>query len=201
MRVYYKIAIMVLLTQLSGCGIFVSMKTADDQNIPPLTKNKSRLVLMRSAFHGAGLTASIYEVVNDSPRFLSVVNNDDKIYIDTTPGTHTYMSLGVNVRFLIAHMEAGKTYYAMVQPRGWPGVNYNLRPFRSGGTGDFVLDSKDFNDWYKKTTLVVTTPEVFEWSKGKEDLLNARFEKEWPIWNSKPPMFRQQFTLMKSDGK
>lgn len=198
MRAYYLIVI-ILLTQLTGC-MGVVMKKSEDQTIPTLDQSKSRLVVMRSSLHGAVVPALMYEIIDEKPQFIAVLNNNEKIFVDTTPGQHTFMSLGVNVRFLIANMTAGKTYYAMASPRGWPGVNFNLNPFLHSGSTEFILESDKFKSWLDSTALMEITPEAIEWAKSREGLLNTRFPVEWPLWNEKPEDFKLQFTLAPGDG-
>ena len=129
---------------LSGCATQV-MKSSENQSLPALSQNKSRVVFMRSAVHGTVVRAGIYEVQNEKPVHLGVLANDNKFFNDIIPGEHTFMSLGSGtVRFVTGKFKAGKTYYIAVAPRGWPAINFSLYPFRNDGSGKFNINSSEY---------------------------------------------------------
>ena len=195
------ILMLVLLgvAQLTGCT-GMKMMPAASQTLAPLKSDESRIVFMRSASHGTGVEAGIYEVVNDKPEFIGILLNDNKLYVDTTPGEHVYMSMGANLRFLKANMRKGKTYYVMLVPRGSPVVNFSLYPFRAHGTGGFSLGSKEFNDWLSNTLLVEVGPDARRWAKDIAPRVRENIMTEWPQWLSKSDSSKIDNTLNPGDG-
>jgi uncharacterized protein YceK len=198
----HKIAILLITSfaLLSGCASQV-MKSAENQSLPGLSKDKSRIVFMRSAMHGTVVRAGIYEIKNDKPQFLGVLANTNKFYNDITPGKHNFMSLGSGgVRFLTGNFKAGKTYYIAATPRGWPAINFSLYPFRGDGKGKFNLNSSDFTSMKQDTVLVLPSPESAEWGSGEQARADAVFNVEWTVWKNRPADFKAQFTIISGDG-
>jgi hypothetical protein len=193
------IGILIFLTQIVGCTT-LKMTVSENQSFSSLETNKSRVVFMRSSMHGTVIDAGIYEIVENSPKFIGILKNDTKMYIDTTPGEHVFMSSGSNVRFMVSDLEPRKTYYAIVAPRGWPGINFNLYPVRKDGNGEFNLNTDEFKGLLNDTVLVEIGPKAIEWSKDKTSQVNSQYEVEWPLWKSKPDSFKSPFIMHGSDG-
>ena len=193
------LALLLLALQLAGCA-GAKMKQSMNQEMPVLAADKSRIVFMRSSLHGIGVPAVMYEIVDEKPVFIGILGNKSKLYLDKSPGDYFFMSHGINVRFLEADMVAGKTYHVIVAPRGWPGINFSLYPVRAVGQGEFNIDTEQFRGISNETVLVEITPEAKSWAAERTDYVNARFEVEWPIWNSRPENFKASYTLLAQDG-
>jgi len=187
------------LTQLTGCAGQM-MLSAKNQTLPSLSPEKSRVVFMRSAFHGTIVSAGLYEVISEQPKFIGVLANNNKFFIDMVPGKHDFMSVGASVRFLQGSFEAGKTYYVVATPRGWPGINFSLNPVRSSGDGKFNFNTPEYNTIVADTVLVIASPEATKWGSEMQDSVNNGFKVEWPIWKDKPDTFKAPFTIQSSDG-
>jgi hypothetical protein len=195
-----KIVVTLLSFVLLGGCASLKMKPAVNQSLPTLNPEQSRVVFMRSSLYGKGVEAGMYEVIDEKPVFIGILLTENKIYVDTAPGEHMFMSMGSTVRFMEADLQAGKTYYAMATPRGWPGINFSLHPVRNGGTGAFTQTKDEFQGWLKDTILVEMSPEAKEWAKDRTEWTTGRFNKEWPVWKTKPEDFKAKFTMMPGDG-
>ena len=182
------------LTQLTGCASQVMM-SAKNQSLPVLNADKSRIVFMRSSAHGTVILEGLYEVVNDKPKFIAVLANNNKFYVDLVPGKHDFMSIGASARFLQGNFEAGKTYYVATTPRGWPGINFALYPFGSSNHNKFKINSAEFNSLLTDTVLVESSPDAIKWGDSAKSKVDAVFSVEWPIWKNKSDNFKAPFTI------
>jgi len=193
------LVILIALTLLAGCA-GLKMKPVENQNLPSLSPDKSRVVFMRSSLHGIAVDASLYEIVDEKPNFIGVLANNNKMYIDASPGNHVFMSLGISPRFVIGDLQPGKTYYVVATPRGWPAINFSLYPFRTDGSGDFNMGTEEFNNIFNETVLVEMSPEALEWAEGRNEFANKQFGREWPAWKAKSDDFKANFTILPTDG-
>ena len=184
---------------LSGCSMLELKQTADQQ-IPELHADSSRIVFMRSAFHGAAITAMLYEIIDGKPKYFGAVKNDNKFYLDTTPGQHIFMALGMGADFMPADLAPGKTYYVMVTPRGWPSISFSLHPFRTDGTTKFNTDSDSFKDWKNATILVENLPQSYTWAEERQQRADDAYKSYWPKWQKKSENDKQVYTIYPSDG-
>jgi len=187
------------LTQLTGCASQMMM-SAKNQSLPVLHADKSRIVFMRSSLHGTVVSEGLYEVINEKPKFIAVLANKNKFFIDMKPGNHDFMSIGSGARFLQGNFKAGKTYYVATTPRGWPGINFALHPFSKSSQSKFKINSSEFKTMLAETVLVESSPEATKWGESIQSKVNSVFSVEWPIWKNKSGNFKAPYTIMSNDG-
>jgi len=186
---------------LTGCASQLMLSTKDQQ-LPSLLVDKSRIIFIRSTFHGHLYAAGIYEIVDEKPTFIAAIDNKNKFYFDMKPGEHAFLSTGTaSMRFLRGNFEAGKTYYAVVRPRGWPGISFELSPVRAKGSkGVFYLNSDEYNNILANSVYVKLSPEAIKWADGRKESLRSEYAEEWPLWKNQPDDFKARFTFRSSDG-
>jgi hypothetical protein len=63
------------------------------------------------AFEGQAIQDSVFEIVNVSPEFISIILNDTKITFDTSPAEHMFMVVGESANFLKAILTDTKFKY------------------------------------------------------------------------------------------
>ena len=183
------------LTQLTGCASQM-MVTAKNQSLPVLNADKSRIVFMRSSSHGTVVSEGLYEVINDKPKFIAVLANNNKYFFDMKPGNHDFMSVGSSgARFLQGNFKAGKTYYVATTPRGWPGINFALHPFGKSNNSKFNINSGEFKDMLTDTVLVESSPEATKWGASFQNRVDKIFAVEWPLWKNKSDNFKAPYTI------
>jgi hypothetical protein len=189
-----------MVVQIAGCAAFIDIKESENQELPALNSDKSRIVFMRSSMHANLNDVLMYEIVDDKPVFFGALKNNTKFFLDTTPGKHTLMTLSVGSDYAMADLTAGKTYYVMVTPRGWPAVNFSFRPFRPDGNGEFKLGSDEFNKWQRSTKLIENVPASFEFAKGRQEFAEESHGKNWPKWQQKPDADKAVYNIRPQDG-
>lgn len=199
MRVF-KIVFLLAIVQLVGCAAFIDIKESENQELPALSSDKSRIVFMRSSMHASLNDVLMYEIVDGKPAYFGALKNNTKFSLDTSPGKHTFMALGVGSDYMLADLAAGKTYYVMVTPRGWPVVNFSFQPFRSDDSGKFKLDSDDFKGWRKSTKRIENVASSFEFAKDKQTFAEESHKNNWPKWQQKPEADQAVYNIRPQDG-
>lgn len=63
------------------------------------------------AFEGQAIQYSVFEILNGSPEFISIISNNTKITFDTSPGEHIFMVVGESANFLKAILTDTKFKY------------------------------------------------------------------------------------------
>jgi len=164
-------------------------------------EDDTTVVFMRYSAVGAAIKATVYEITDDKTIFIGIMKNKTKINYPTTAGTHTFMVVSEAADFMEADLAAGKTYYAMVTPRtgAWK-ARFSLIPIRNGGSTDFSTDSKKFEKWTSKTTLVTTDDEARAWYEAHKDSVDKKHAKYWSKWQEKSAADLTERTLLPGDG-
>lgn len=201
-RLMKKISVLVVFVFLAGCGgSSALMKPSANQNITPASKQKAKIVFMRTSFVAGAINAELFEIAKGKMKFIGSIPMGSKIVHETTPGKKVFMAYGTAADFMIADVRAGKTYYSVVRPN-WGTGGFAPTPVRRDGTTDFNTDSPDFNEWVSGTELLEPIPaDAKAWFKKEQKNILTVYKEYWKRFKTKNPNEKAARTLTPKDGK
>jgi len=185
----------------TGC-ITSSNMTATNGNLPPVVPaNKAQIVFMRPSVLGGSIQSSVYEVRDGSQDFIGIVSAKTKIAYNVPAGEHLFMVVSENADFLIAHVQSGKTYYALVSPR--PGVwkvRFSLLPIHNDPAAKYNLNGQDFADWSSETHFVEVNNDGRQWYQENANDISDKRKEYMAKWDRKSPEDKASLILHEKDG-
>lgn len=191
----------LMLAGLAGCQSSKMVKSEALDHAPVPAPGKAMVVFFRASSYGGAVQASVYDTGEASDQFIGIVSKKTKIAWQADPGDHLFMVIAENADFMIAHLEAGKTYYALVSPRmGVWKARFSLLPIHADDAAKYNLHSTDFNDWMQSTAWVRNTPESEAWFKKNEASVREKKLSYLRKWNAADPQQREELTLKAGDG-
>ncbi len=190
---------MLMLAVLAGCQSSKMVRSDGLDNTP--APGKAMVVFLRASTFGGAVQASVYDTGETADRFIGIVSSKTKLAWQADPGDHLFMVIAENADFMIAHLEAGKTYYALVRPRvGVWKARFSLLPIRNDPTAKYNLQSEDFRDWMKSTAWVRNTAESEQWFRENESAIREKKLDYLRKWNAADPQQHAELTLRAADG-
>jgi hypothetical protein len=191
-----------LLAGLMGCQSSLMVKSnAAPSAMPTPAPGKALVVFLRPSSLGGAIQSSVYDTHPDGDHFIGIVSTKTKIAYQADPGDHLFMVLAENADFMIAHLDANKTYYALVSPRmGFWKARFSLLPIHNRADAKYSLKSKDFQDWMRETSWVKVTPAAQQWYVQHKVDIRQKQAQYMIKWNRASPQQHQQLTLSASDG-
>ena len=151
----------------------------------------SRVVFMRVSKQSSATNALLFDVTEPGdPKLIGNVQPASKLTYALKPGLYTFMVLGDTAEFMQATIVGGKTYYALVIPRGGA-TRFSVEPIRQNEIG-----GKEFAGWDKgtKTTTGATAP--YDKAAAAEKRV-----RHWQEWSKKSETQRAELTLNAEDGR
>ena len=120
----------LLLASLGGCQSSMMVKAGDSEPMP--APGKALVVFLRPSSFGGAIQSSVYDTHEGEDTFIGIVSAETKVAYEAEPGDHLFMVVAENADFMIAHLDAGKTYYALVSPRmGLWKARFSLLPIHN----------------------------------------------------------------------
>jgi len=196
-----KISVLVMFVFLAGCGgSSALMKPSANQNITPASKQKAKIVFMRTSLVAGAINAELFEIEKGEIKFIGSIPMGSKIVYETTPGKKVFMAYGTAADFMIADVRAGKTYYSIVRPN-WGTGGFAPTPVRTDGTTDYNTDSPNFKEWVSGTELLEPIPaDAKEWFKKEKNNILTVYKDYWARFQTKNPNQKAERTLNPQDG-
>ena len=191
---YKKLIILSLVSILTGTAL--TLTTASAQAVPAPEPEKALIVFMRPSSYGALNKSSVFDITSGKNEIISIVRATEKLTYSVNPGKHLFMVIAENADFMAADVEAGKTYYALVQVR--PGVfkaRFSLIPIRK-----HELDGEQFRKWDKKARFVGIDKKSADWAQKKARSIEKKRAKYIVKWDKKSADDKAARTLQKDDG-
>ena len=191
---YKKLIILSLASILTGYALTIT--TALAQAVPAPEPGKALIVFMRPSSYGALNKSSVFDITSGNNEIISIVRATKKLTYSVDPGKHLFMVIAENADFMAADVEAGKTYYTLVQVR--PGVlkaRFSLVPIRK-----HELDGEQFRKWDNKTKLIEGDEKSAAWAQKKASSIEKKRAKYIVKWNEKSADDKAARTLQKDDG-
>lgn len=191
---------LITMVIFSGCfSIKDYMTTVPDNKIKIIKDEKATIVFMRSSFVGSAITATLFEVNDGNLTFIGFLPNATKIAHRTKPGKKVYMAYGYAADFMIANVEAGKTYYSIVRPN-WGTGGFAPTPVRRDGTTDYNTSIPEFQDWLYDTKLLEAKSNINTWMAENGQRYHEIYVDYWNRFEKKTPDQKAQRTLTPEDG-
>lgn len=189
----YKLSILVvlLLSLISGSVAY------SGQPIPAPEQGKALVIFMRPSNFGGMIKSSVFDITSGKDEIIGILSAKKKLAYSVSPGKHLFMVIGENAGFMMADLEAGKTYYGLVQVKmgAWK-ARFSLVPIRKD-----ELDSKEFLKWNKKTKLIENTEKSRAWASKHAPSIEDKRIKYMAKWNKKSAAEKAERTLQKDDGR
>ena len=196
-----RVSVLVVFAFLVGCGgSSVLMKPSANQAISPASKQKAKIVFMRTSFVAGAINAELFEIAKGKMKFIGSIPYGSKISYETTPGKKVFMAHGIAADFMIADVRAGKTYYSIVRPN-WGTGGFAPTPVRTDGTTEYNTDSPDFKEWVSGTEILEPIPaDAKEWFKKEQKNVLTAYKEYWKRFQTKNANEKAARTLYPSDG-
>ncbi|MCW8900560.1 MAG: hypothetical protein OQK75_10115 [Gammaproteobacteria bacterium] len=196
-----RLSVLFVFLFLAGCGgSSALMKPSQNQNITPASKQKAKIVFMRTSFVSGAVNAELFEIANGKIKFIGSIPMGSKIVHETTPGKKVYMAYGIAADFMLADVRAGKTYYSIVRPN-WGTGGFAPTPIRTDGTSEYNTSSPDFKDWVSGTELLEPIPEdAKKWFAQEQKNIMETYKEYWKRFQTKNPNEKAERSLTPRDG-
>lgn len=150
---FYSFAVASLL---NGCASSL-MSPAEQTEI---SSDKAVITFYRTASFGGAIQAPIARESAAGFEFVGVSSKDTRIEDVVTPGKYTYVVGGESSNMMTAEVEAGKSYYAIVEPAmGWLKARFHLlvqrgedwlKASRKASTLQLVKINEEGRSWWTK---------------------------------------------------
>jgi len=184
---------------LGGCATAKLMNEAADQQISPPPADKAAIVFMRTSFVAGAINAEIIEIENGQLSLVGGLPTGNKIVHLTDPGEKVYMAYGTAADFMIANVEAGKTYYSIVRPN-WGSGAFIPTPVRNDGSSEYHTGLPDFAKWRDETKLLVKRDDADAWFEQNRAKYQERYQRYWEKFQTKSAEQIRERTIMPQDG-
>ncbi len=190
-------AVLLLALFLSGCaGTVKNMRIVPpDRIVTAPGEGKSMVVFMRPSSFGFAIQSSVFEIKGDNPSLAGIVAAKKKVAYQLEPGKHLFMVVGESADFMLAELEANKTYYALVTPRmGMWKARFSLKPIHAD-----ELSSSQFSEWLEGCEWVEKSPASDNWASDNMASIQSKHKEYYTKWISKDLSERPK--LLPQDGK
>ncbi len=192
MRRYKHSLLGVLLVSLISGSVAYS-----GQPIPAPEQGKALVIFMDIRFKGAWQRTSIFDITSGKNEIIGILSPARKLAYSVSPGKRLFMVISESADFMMADLEAGKTYYSRVSIRlgAWK-ARFSLVPIRKD-----ELDSKQFLKWNNKTVLDDNHDYAVTWAAQHAPSIEDKRAKYIKKWNKKSAAEKAERTLQKDDGR
>lgn len=192
---------LLMLAGLAACQSSKMVKSDGVDAEPMPAPGKAMVVFLRASSFGGAVQSSVYDTGEAADQFIGILSTKNKIAWQADPGDHLFMVIAENADFMIAHLEAGKTYYALVSPRmGVWKARFSLLPIHNDSSAKYNVQSEDFREWMSSTAWVRNTAESEQWFREHENNIREKKIDYLRKWNAADPQQHAELTLKASDG-
>lgn len=189
----------LLLAGLTGCQSSLMVKSGGSAPTPE--PGKALVVFMRPSSFGGAIQSSVYDTHDKGDKFIGIVSSKTKIAYQADPGEHLFMVIAENADFMIAHLDAGKTYYALVSPRmGVWKARFSLLPIHNRAEAKYSMQSPKFVEWMKDTAWVDVTPQAEQWYSDHAADIREKKVDYMRKWSTADAQQKEELTLPAADG-
>lgn len=170
------------LSLLGACASTHMTDVPEGQWVTKPAPGKALIYFVRPTSFGGAVQATLY----DNDAYIGTISANTHIAYQADPGPHMFMVIGESADFMQTNFNAGKTYYAKVQPRmGVWKARFSFVP-QNGQTTQTEIDQ-----WLKETRQVRVNDEGRQWAKDNADDIKAKKTEYLPKWETKPAEDKQ----------
>ena len=198
-RMYAAATVTAITLLTSGCASNL-MRDAPSQQIAAPGAGKATIVFMRTSFVAGAIACDLFEVVNGDLSYMGQLPTGNKIAYETTPGQKVFMAYGTAADFMLANVEAGKTYYAIVRPN-WGTGGFYPTPVRVKSAIEPDQGSKEFKEWMSGTKLIVPAEGAPAWFAENKKRMQEIYTDYWGRFQKKNSQEKLERTLQPQDGQ
>jgi hypothetical protein len=192
----------LLVAALTGCQSSMMVRSPANAAAPTPAPGKALVVFMRPSSFGGAIQSSVYDTHDSADQFIGIVSSKDKIGYQAEPGDHLFMVIAENADFMIAHLDAGKTYYALIKPRmGVWKARFSLIPIHNDAGAQYSTRSEDFAKWMSATSWVSVTPQAEQWYSEHAADIRAKKLDYMQKWDKASAQQKEELTLKADDGQ
>jgi len=177
---------------LQGCASVSSHLTevpASQKKVNPET-GKALVIFMRPSVFGGAIQATVF----DGTEYIATVSAGTHVAYQAKPGKHTFMVVSEAADFMDADLEAGKTYYSLVQARmGFWRARFSLKAVNSDVTTTQIAE------WLTETKRMEPNAEGRRWAVENQGSIEAKKVEYMQKWLSKPANDRPM--LLRNSGR
>ncbi len=197
------VSYLLLVLAISACSPLAEVMVKDEQVSGNMvaTSGKATISFIRPGFHGQAIDSAVFLLTSSGEEFIGSVGYEQGVSISVPPGEHLFMATNQNVqypRLMEAKLEAGKSYYAVVSPRGWPMIIFALVPVKNGN--GYKYTHSELNDWLASTTWVKKSPAADEWFNKEKNRIHDARVAAYNDWLSSGQNMDIQFQLLPRDA-
>jgi len=188
------VAITIVILFLGCAGKTKYMQDITDPNVNYVPgSNEAVVVFMRPSTFAYAIQSSVFDVTTEENQLVGIVSAKKKVAYRANPGKYMFMVVGESADFMQAELEAGKTYYATVNPRmgAWK-ARFSL------GAVHQNIDQARLNEWRKDCSWVETTEATYQWAEQNAPSIQSKRDAYIEKWHSKPDSDKP--TLYPEDG-
>lgn len=148
------------------------------------------VVFMRPSLRGSGEVPAIYDITSGEPVAVGIARSRTKLPHHAAPGKRRYMVVEETASFMDAELDAGKTYYVVVDTRSSIAkVDFLLRPVHRG-----KWTTPEFARWDAATKWVANraaSDDSPKYNMSNARRLQAEYLEEWLYRPGKATLFRR----------
>ena len=188
------VLISTVVVLLSGCaGSTKYMREVDDSDVAYTPgADEAIVVFMRPSVDGWAVQSVVHDATEVNNKLIGIVPAKKKLAYRTKPGRHLFMVTSEAADFMRAELEAGKIYYATVNPRiGWT-VRFSLAAVHKD------IEPEKLAQWKTGCQWVETTGETRAWALQRYGTFQELREAYIDKWENKPDSAKP--TLRPEDG-
>ena len=188
------VVITIVFLFLGCAGTTKYMQDVTDPNVTYAPgSNEAVVVFMRPSTYAYAIQSAVFDVTTQENQLVGIVSAKKKVAYRAKPGKYMFMVLGESADFMQAKLEAGKTYYATVNPRmgAWK-ARFSL------GAVHQNIDQAKLNEWKKGCSWVETTDTTYQWAEQNAPSIQSKRDAYIEKWNNKPDSGKP--TLYPEDG-
>lgn len=191
----------IVMALATGCVTSSHMSPVAGNQPLPIDPAKAQIIFMRPSSYGGAIQSSVYEVENGKQEFIGIVSTGTKVAYNAEPGERLFMVVGENADFMIARMDANKTYYALVSPRiGMWKARFSLLPIHNDPTAKYNLNGEEFTKWNASTKFVEIAASGKQWYDENAASISAKREEYMVKWDRMLPEDKASLILHEKDG-
>ena len=198
-KIYYTLGLLLVLITTGCASGGKLMSTSESGEIEKPDADEAVIVFMRTSFVASAIGVELFEIENDELKFVGSLPYGSKIAHATTPGEKVYMTYGLAADFMLANVEAGKTYYSIVRPN-WGTGGFAPTPVRTDGSSKFNTDIPEFPKWVSSTDLLSKKPDAEAWFQKNKVKYQDIYKKYWERFDKKSAEQKDERTMLPSDG-
>jgi hypothetical protein len=183
MKVFAMLAMVGLLGACAGTVKNMRELPAGETFVAPAS-DEAVIVFLRPSSFGFAIQSSVFHFddAEAEPELVGIVAAKKAVAYRVEPGEHLFMVVGESADFMSAEVEAGETYYVVVQVRmGVWKARFSLNPIESDEIG-----TEEAQDQIASCDFVETTPDSFAWAADNMDDLRDKQRRYWVTWMEKP---------------